>query len=438
MGHEPSGRSAADWSKRQLGDVARIEIGGTPSRDIPRFWSSDGTGFPWASITDLMRDPVVDTAEKITLAGVVASSTKLVPKGTPLVSFKLTVGRVATTGVDLYTNEAIAAVYPDPAQVDLHWLVHALSGITTSGVTDQAIKGATLNSKKLQQLSVNLPPLPEQRRIAQVLDPAEATIRRIEEVITKLEQIQKGVLHDLLTRGLDEEGRLRPTHNEAPELYKETAIGWVPREWDVVRVDEAGSVQLGRQRAPRYQTGRYKQPYLRVANVFDGFIDYSDVLSMDFTPSERAVYALQPGDILLCEGQDWDKVGRPAIYEGPRGAYCFQNTLVRFKAFSGIESGYTLELFRHYLHTGVFAHIALQTTSVAHLGAARFAALPFLRPSPEEQRRIDATRRKLVDRIAAERKQLEKLRSMKRGLMQDLLTGRLRVPVDVGAGVAMA
>ena len=75
-------------------------------------------------------------------------------------------------------------------------------------------------------------------------------------------------------------------------------------------IRECGNVQLGRQRAPKYQTGAFTKPYLRVANVFDGFIDYSDVLEMDFDQRDFQTYSLSVGDILLNEGQSRELVGR--------------------------------------------------------------------------------------------------------------------------------
>ena len=84
----------------------------------------------------------------------------------------------------------------------------------------------------------------------------------------------------------------------------------VPSGWRRLRVDEAGRVTLGRQRAPQHERGRHMRPYLRVANVYENRIDTSDVLRMNFEPEEIAVYELRAGDILLNEGQSPELVGR--------------------------------------------------------------------------------------------------------------------------------
>src|SRR4051794_9767092 len=94
------------WPIVPAGSVARIEIGGTPSRSNHAYWS-DGDGHPWLSIADLSTKWVYHTAEQITDAGVRYSNVKPVPMGTPVMSFKLTVGRVGLAARDMFTNEAI-------------------------------------------------------------------------------------------------------------------------------------------------------------------------------------------------------------------------------------------------------------------------------------------------------------------------------------------
>ncbi|MCP6698099.1 restriction endonuclease subunit S [Pseudomonas donghuensis] len=277
--------------------------------------------------------------------------------------------------------------------------------------------------------SIAEPPIgfPAQKRISQILDTLDTAIRETEALIDKLKAIKQGLLHDLLTRGIDANGQLRPLQSEAPQLYKESPLGWIPKEWDIVNVREAGEVKLGRQRSPNHEHGQYMRPYFRVANVYDGFIDFTDVLEMNFSPSEQEVYSVRPGDILLNEGQSLELVGRCALYEGQPGIYCFQNTLVRFRANENTVPEYAQLVFKYWLDTGCFTHIAKQTTSIAHLGADRFADMPFPSPNAGEQVLIVERLQALTCREAAERLELQKLRQQKSGLMDDLLTCRVRV-----------
>lgn len=208
--------------------------------------------------------------------------------------------------------------------------------------------------------------------------------------------------------------------------YKLTDVGLIPREWDVFPIGKLGDVQGGRQRSPRAVGAPTR--YLRVANVFDGFIDASDVLEMPFTAEEKRRFLLRDGDILLNEGQSLELVGRSAIYRGLPADCCFQNTLVRFRANDRIAIQYAQLLFQKYLHTGVFASIAMQTTSIAHLGAGRFAALQMAVPSRIEQHAIAEALSDADVLIESLSLLLAKKRHIKQGAMQELLTGKKRLP----------
>jgi len=260
----------------------------------------------------------------------------------------------------------------------------------------------------------------------EILDTADQAIRSTEQLIAKHEQAKQGLLHELLTRGIKEDGRFRDTDSH-PEMFRTTRAGLIPVSWDVASVGDVGDVLLGRQRSPQHQKGRFMLPYLRVANVFDGFIDYSDVLSMNFTPREQEVYGLRSGDLLLNEGQSLELVGRCAIYEGRPGLHCFQNTLVRYRCSEAIIPRFAYLTFKYWLTLGRFMQIAKKTTSMAHLGASRFAAMPIAVPSLTEQQAIVAAFESFERRIMFERDQLAKHRLIKQGLMDDLLTGRVRV-----------
>ena len=190
----------------------------------------------------------------------------------------------------------------------------------------------TLNKPKLREIPLDLPPLPEQRRIAEILDTLDEAIRKTEQVIAKLQQMKQGLLHDLLTRGIDEHGELRDPERH-PEQFRDSPLGRIPRGWEAVRFAEVGEVKLGRQSAPRYQRGINPRPYLRVVNIFDDRLDLRDVKQMDFDLLDYERYRLQPGDVLLTEGDlaSAHTVGRSAVYEGEINGCCFQNTLLRFR-----------------------------------------------------------------------------------------------------------
>lgn len=178
---------------------------------------------------------------------------------------------------------------------------------------------------------------------------------------------------------------------------------------------------MGKQLSPVSHEAVGQFPYLRVANVLRGRIDYSDVKTMGFSRREREIYGLKPGDILLNEGQSIDLVGRSAIYDGNEGEYFFQNTLVRFRPNGNVLPEYAQMVFERWLDTGVFAAIAKQTTSIAHLGGDRFAALRFPLIPLAEQRSLMEVVGAVSRQEQAITASIEKLEEIGFGILSGLL-----------------
>ncbi|MCK9276506.1 MAG: restriction endonuclease subunit S [Methanoculleus sp.] len=163
------------------------------------------------------------------------------------------------------------------------------------------------------------------------------------------------------------------------------------------------------------------KPYLRVANVFDAYFDYNDVLKMDFDKRDFETYCLQKGDILLNEGQSRELVGRCAIFYGAIEDCCFQNTLIRYRAGGKVLTEYAYAYFQYCFNFGVFAAVASQTTSVAHLGADRFGALLMPVPPKEEQGKIAHEYRRLCQTEFCLIRHLKKIQDFQKNIIESLV-----------------
>ena len=213
--------------------------------------------------------------------------------------------------------------------------------------------------------------------------------------------------------------------------YKRTEVGVIPEDWDVSPVREKGQVITGKALAAN--APGTQRPYLRTKNVFDGRIDIGDVLTMPMTDEQFSQFQIRNGDVLLNEGQSLELVGRCAIYQCEYPEPCaIQNALLRFRAYSGVSGKFASYLFRHCQHTGVFARIALQTTSVAHLGGSRFERLSLPWPTPPEQRAIAEALSDVDGLLGALDRLIAKKRDLKQAAMQQLLTGQTRLPGFTG------
>lgn len=214
--------------------------------------------------------------------------------------------------------------------------------------------------------------------------------------------------------------------------YKNSEVGVIPEEWDVFAVEEKGEVVTGKALAAR-APGK-QRPYLRTKNVFDGRIDIEDVLTMPMTDEQFFHFQVRPGDVLLNEGQSLELVGRCSLYSGEYPEPCaMQNQLLRFRAGKGVSPVFASYMFRRCQQTGVFAKIALQTTSIAHLGGSRFERLRLAWPTSEAEQRSIAEALSDVDELLRGLVRLiTKKRDLKQAAVQQLFTGRTRLPGFVG------
>lgn len=280
-----------------------------------------------------------------------------------------------------------------------------------------------IGAKRLTSMPFPLPPLAEQRRIAEEAGRRMAKLHDAESSLRAALQGVREQVKEILSAAV--EGSLVPRQSELAKPTREASMpvannasasgteqvplfGWssqnpsrdavdrsLPAGWRWVRVAEAGELRVGRQLSPDAGSGQIFKPYLRVANVFEDRIDIADVKEMAFSPEEFETYRVHKADILLNEGQSPDLVGRPAIFRGELSDVAFQNSLIRFRASPLVDSEFALLVFRRYLHAGTFRDIARWSTNIAHLGLGRLAELPFPLPPLAEQQRIvsDATQR---------------------------------------------
>ena len=179
-----------------LQQICDIQIGKTPSRSVPEYWGGE---LPWVTISDFAAGRIVTTTqERITRIGAAKSGSKRIPRGTLLLSFKLSLGKRALSGCDLFTNEAIAALHVlDHDVADRDYLYWALGSIDYDRLVDRAAKGKTLNKAKLKILKIPLPPLAEQKRIAGILDAADALRAKRRETLAQLDTLLQSTFHDM-------------------------------------------------------------------------------------------------------------------------------------------------------------------------------------------------------------------------------------------------
>src|ERR1019366_4280793 len=324
-----------DWRTAQLGEIADIRVSNVDKKSVAGerpvrlcnymdVYENDyiDAGHPFMEAT---ASPAETERFKLQKGDVLITKDSETPDdiGIPAV--------IAEEVQNLVCGYHLALIRPRRDKVDLVYLAKQLSSVAAISHFSRRASGSTrygLSISAIASISIPLAPMHEQKRIAEILSTLDSAIEQTKAVIEKQQQVKSGMMHDLFTRGLSSNGAFRAPPGDTRHHNHHPVLGWIPKDWSGAPVASFDTVTLGRQRSPDQHSGRWTTPYLRVANVFDGFIDYSDVLEMDFTPAERNVFALKPGDILLNEGQSLELVGRSALFDGTPDTYCFQNTLV--------------------------------------------------------------------------------------------------------------
>jgi type I restriction enzyme, S subunit len=242
------------WKAKKLGALCEIELGKTPARANSAFWDEKHeTNNVWLSIADMLtaeRSLVADSKEYLSDQG--AAVSKIVRKGTLLVSFKLTLGRLAFAGRDLYTNEAIAALTLfDERELSKEFLFYFLHFFdwVKAAESDVKLKGMTLNKAKLKELQVHFPSLPEQHRIVAILDEAFAGIATAKANAEKNLQNARALFESHLQ-----------------SVFAQRGEGWVERRLaDVSKEFGRGKSKHRPRNDPRLYGGQY--PFIQTGDI---------------------------------------------------------------------------------------------------------------------------------------------------------------------------
>lgn len=418
------------WRVTSLAELSMITLGGTPPTQVRAFWGGD---VPWMASGDVHLRIIDDVPGRITQLGLQSSNATLVAP--PAVAVALagqgkTRGTVAFVRVGLSTNQSVALLKGADA-LDTKFLFHHLDRRYEELRARSSGGGrGGLSRRVLAAIPIDLPPLGEQRQIAAVLDTVDDAIGKTEQIIAKLKQVKQGLLRDLITRGVDGNGELRDPDRH-PDEFKESPLGRIPRSWQVASARDICTLITKGTTPPAsaFQTDERSVRYLRVDNLtFTGALDLSlPPLFIDRRTHELALARsrVREGDVLM------NIVGPPLgkVSIVPRAQHDW-NINQAIAIFRATELRVTPPFLATWLLSGAqtwFRREAKQTSGQSNLTLEMCGTVPVPLPSPAEQLEIMQRFDGLSARLSAESSVLSKLRVVKAGLMEDLLTGSVRV-----------
>lgn len=278
----------------------------------------------------------------------------------------------------------------------------------------------------LKEVSVFCPEIEEQKLIAQILDTLDTAIHETEALIDKLKAVKQGLLHDLLTRGIDANGQLRPPQSEAPQLYKESPLGWIPREWDCTTVAAIADVKSGatpsRAMAHLYY-GTTGINWVKTLDLNEGLIFETDERITAQGLRGSSCVEFPAGTVLVAMYGGWEQIGRTGLL-AVKAATNQAISALLFRT-ENVCPEFILRAMQHGRPR--WQQVAASTRKDPNITKAD--VMEFLLPVPpkSEQEMIAGRYRSVLDQLQIEQQQALKLEQQKSGLMDDLLTGRVRV-----------
>lgn len=345
-----------------------------------------------------------------------------------------TIGKVARVDWlpgETSLNSHLFLVRPlHPEKCSVRFAFHVFASPVFGRFIDNQKSGSTLvglGEAKFVKFLFPTPTIEEQRVVGGILDTVDTAIHETEAIIVKLKAVKQGLLHDLLTRGIDVNGELRPPQAEAPHLYKKSPLGWIPKEWDVVTLESLSkTVTSGSRDWARFYADSGAL-FVRIGNLTREHINFRYESTIYVRPPRNADgqrTRLESGDILISITADLGIVG--VVPDGLGEAYINQHIALVRPDIDVVNSRF----IGHYL-AGPIAQTYISKLNDA--GAKAGLNLPTIRglvtakPLRTEQDLIATRLDEIDNRIQNAIAESAKLRELKAGLMDDLLTGRVRV-----------
>ena len=389
------------WVETTLGDVAEWWSGGTPKAREPKYYEN-GT-IPWAVIADMNKGIIDSTNSYITKEALELIGGRLAPAGSVLISMYASVGKSAIANIPLATNQAIAWSIPNQKKI-IPFYLYLVSQQLEKEISDLA-RGATqrnINRQMLREFTFQLPPLPEQKRIVDLISSVDLYIEALQQQLKSAKRSRNAVLHELLTGGGDG--------------YKEVKLS-----------DVTDLITDGSHFSPK--TTDHGIPYVTVRDIKDGFLDLDNAARINedsYLELEKNGCRPLPNDILFSKD---GTVGKVALVVGAERFVVLSSLAIirstnsvilpKFLALTMSSS----EFQRNAI--GSKTGLAIKRIVLKHLRDLRIKV-----PSIAEQQRIIEIVSEIDLLISCNLKVLAESKKLRTGLLSDLLSGEHEIPAS--------
>ena len=412
------GEIPEEWEVYRLGEIFKIATGTTPSTKIKDYWK--GGIIEWITPKDLSylngSLALPSSERKITEKALKETTLNPLPENSILISTRAPVGYVGINGTEITFNQGCKGLIPLNKEKSLPYF-YAYYLKSRTAFLNSVSGGSTfkeLSKESLKNVNAPSPPLFEQQKIAEILSTADEALQKVNEQITLTEQLKKGLMQKLLTKGIG--------HTK----FKMTEIGEIPEEWDVNKIsDLKQSMYYGVTAKATEKDTNLR--LLRTTDIENFKFNSENLPFCEITEkkSDLSKYYLKKDDVIVARA---GTVGISVLVKDDLDNTLFGSYLIKI-------------VFKHEKVDMKFIHYYFQSQlywnnlSSAQGSTIKNINLPFLNslvvplPSLPEQQKIAEILSTADEKLGLLRKKGIELEILKKGLMEDLLTGKIRVKV---------
>jgi type I restriction enzyme S subunit len=428
MNHHPP-----EWKSDRLKDVSVINADSLPADTDPDY------EFDYLEISNVDYHGIVDpqAIERLRYEDAPSRARRRVAKNCTVISSVRpnlqAVAFVNNGRKDFICSTGFNVVQPAEHKLSPKFAYYALISEGARQYFEATAKGVgypAVDHKDFDSFAVPLPPLPQQQRITAYLDAScaaiDAAVAAKRRQLETLDALRKATMSRVVTRGAASNPPLQETEN-----------GWmpqVPQGWNVVCLKRISEIQTGITLGKEYEGPLIERPYLRVANVQDGYLDLEDVSTIEVPAKVAARVELRAGDVLMTEGGDLDKLGRGYLWDAQIEGCLHQNHIFAVRCFRHK----LLPKFLTYVTAAqygrdYFEATGKRTTNLACTNATKVGEFPIPLPVVAEQERLveflDSRLAQLQGTQHVLETQIATLTAYRKSLIHECVTGQRRITV---------
>ncbi len=416
-----------DWEVKTIAEIANVSSGGTPNRETARFW--DGN-IPWVTTTLINGEDIKIANEFITKEGLDNSSAKMCSSGTILMAMYgqgKTRGKVGLLAINATINQACAAITLK-GNISVKFVLHVLNSMYDE-IRDLSNSGGqeNLSGGIIKNIILPFPPKEEQTAIANALSDMDGLLSELQNLIAKKQAIKTATMQQLLT------GKTRLpaffTHPDGtPKGTKPSELGKIPEDWEVVILNEVCNFGGGTT-PPRSQNDRYfvngTNNWVKTTDLNNSLISISEEQITDLAISDTGLKKYPVGTVLTAMYGGFNQIGRTGYITQ---ASSINQALVAIKPKPKKLNSYYLLANLNY-NVGYWKGVASSSRKDPNITSNDVKAYIIALPRVEEQSIIASILWDMDEEIQTLKQRLAKTRQIKQGMMQELLTGKTRLPI---------